>query len=36
MARKCVPLSITNPELLNEWDYDKNQEVDPSKISPTS
>ena len=36
MARKCVPLSITNPELLDEWDYDKNQEVDPSKISPTS
>ncbi len=37
MPRKIVePLSITNPDLIEEWDYEKNLDVFPNRITKTS
>jgi len=33
---KCVSFAVKNPELLEEWDYRKNSDIDPYRIRPAS
>lgn len=36
MENKKIPLSISNPELLKEWDYEKNVPLTPDEVTASS
>ena len=36
LKRRSIPLSITNPELINEWDFEKNPSLSPDSVFPGS
>ena len=36
LKRDKKSLLITNPDLVKEWDYVKNADLDPKEISPNS